>query len=269
MSARLATEPCNCNTLDESICTNRYVCGVGYYELTITLVAITAFIVLVLGWYGADLQSKKSSVVDEHTTRQKRASMARNTSTAAATTHSAILSAEASDASHDDQRHAVQHPPGVTTTGNRSTVSSSPSQAAFQRSLVGLSHADLRRKYVELLVHQCIRAFGGTAVLLVLAVFTPPVSTCLLPPCKVPAVVQSCVPLLVSFAVSAFVVVQHKFVHRLVFAVDYLVHPADRDPARWRILVKDPGFVSLPYTGSAASDDLEQPLSPAVSAQQS
>jgi hypothetical protein len=87
-----------------------------------------------------------------------------------------------------------------------------------------------------LLLLQVIRAVGGVCIFLILALFTPPVSTCLLPPCSMPEVVIHVVPLLVSFAVSAFVTVKDKFVHRLVFAVDYFLHPEDRQPGRWSVL---------------------------------
>lgn len=94
----------------------------------------------------------------------------------------------------------------------------------------------LRRKYAELVIHQFIRTFGSVGIFLVLALFTPPLSTCLLPPCEVPSVV-SVVPLLVLFAVSAFVAVQQQFVHRFVLFWDYLLHPDDREPARWSMLI--------------------------------
>jgi hypothetical protein len=87
-----------------------------------------------------------------------------------------------------------------------------------------------------LLLLQVVRAVGGVCIFLILALFTPPVSTCLLPPCSMPEVVIHVVPLLVSFAVSAFITVKDKFVHRLVFAVDWFVHPEDRQPWRWNIL---------------------------------
>jgi hypothetical protein len=64
--------------------------------------------------------------------------------------------------------------------------------------------------YYQLVLHQIIRTAGAVGIFLVLALLTPPMSTCLLPPCRVPSVVSTAVPLLVSFVVSAFVAVQHK-----------------------------------------------------------
>jgi hypothetical protein len=107
---------------------------------------------------------------------------------------------------------------------------------AFVNEVRNMTPRQLRRKYAELVIHQFIRTFGSVGIFLVLALFTPPLSTCLLPPCEVPSVV-SVVPLLVSFAVSAFVAVQQQFVHRFVLFWDYLLHPDDREPARWSMLI--------------------------------
>lgn len=298
MSTRLLTDSCNCSNLDEGVCDSRYVCGVGYYELTIALVAVTAFIVLVLGWYGADLQDKVDAVKEEGTRRaelppptafsvvkgtlQKRQYQRylkhKNDATSkcwyercqgkgcfpvcikpqgaetaprgnempvqAGTAPSAAAAAASSPSSGSavaversvsvfqhhqpamDVPHQPQHDQDNQTTllKTRSTAApaanTKPSMVTFRQQIEALNHVELRRKFLELRAEQYIHAIGATAVFLVLALFTPPVSTCLLPPCKVPAVVQSCVPLLVSFAVSAFLVVKHKFVFKTVQHVD-------------------------------------------------
>jgi hypothetical protein len=52
MANRLAKPECLCNegVLASSNCTNAHVCGVGYYQMSIALVVISAFIVCTLAW---------------------------------------------------------------------------------------------------------------------------------------------------------------------------------------------------------------------------
>lgn len=169
---------------------------------------MTAFIILVLGWFGVDLQKKKETV--------KKKTVALKI-----------------------QRESVVNP-----------TPAGKAEAAEKQ-------AKLRRKNGEIIMRQLIRALGGTAVLLVLAIFTPPVSTCLLPPCKVPAVVQQCVPLLVSFFVSAFIVVNDKFVSAFVEGIDFLLHH-DKKWTRadlWNFLSK---FFCIGAQDAAAQDAAAQ-----------
>jgi hypothetical protein len=49
MTARLMQPACNCSSREAS-CDSRYVCGNGYWEMTVALLAITATIVLALAW---------------------------------------------------------------------------------------------------------------------------------------------------------------------------------------------------------------------------
>jgi hypothetical protein len=93
----------------------------------------------------------------------------------------------------------------------------------FKRKVEDMSPAERRRKLYELYVAQFVRTAGAVVIFLVLAVFTPPISTCVLPPCAVPPSVCHVVPLLVSFAVSAFIAVQRKVISRLVKVFDWLV----------------------------------------------
>ncbi|WIA35824.1 hypothetical protein OEZ86_004211 [Tetradesmus obliquus] len=172
MTARMMEPDCDCSNKKDS-CDSYYVCGPGYWEMSVALLIITATIVFVLAWYGEDLKSKKTQAA---------------------------------------------------------------ANAKFTAKLAAMSAAELRRKYAELVIQQVIRSCGGVGIFMVLALFTPPVSTCLLPPCGLPPVVVAVVPLLVSFAVSAFVTVKDKFVHRLVFAFDWWMHPEDREPGRWSVL---------------------------------
>lgn len=102
----------------------------------------------------------------------------------------------------------------------------------FKRKVEAMSPAQRRRKYAELLVAQVVRTVAAVVIFLTLAVFTPPVSTCLLQPCRVPPVVSHALPLLVSFAVSAFMAVQKKVINRFVYGADWLLHPKDREPGR-------------------------------------
>jgi hypothetical protein len=113
---------------------------------------------------------------------------------------------------------------------------SAPAPKKFIEEVKKMTPVQLRRKYAELVIHQFIRAIGSVVIFVVLALFTPPLSTCLLPPCRVPSVVCMVVPLLVSFAVSAFVAVQKQFVRRLVYFWDYLLYPDDREQAGWSVL---------------------------------
>jgi hypothetical protein len=84
---------------------------------------------------------------------------------------------------------------------------------------------------------QAIRAVGSVCIFLALALLMLPVSTCLLPPCGVPEVIRhGIVALLVSFAVSVFVAVQHRFANSLVYVVDWFVHPEDREAGAWSVL---------------------------------
>ena len=48
-----------------------------------------------------------------------------------------------------------------------------------------------------------LRATGTTLIFLVLALFTPPVSSCVFGPCTLPSVVFQALPLMVSFGISA------------------------------------------------------------------
>jgi len=48
-----------------------------------------------------------------------------------------------------------------------------------------------------------LRAVGTTLIFLVLALFTPPVSSCVFGPCTLPTVVFQALPLMVSFGISA------------------------------------------------------------------
>ena len=52
-----------------------------------------------------------------------------------------------------------------------------------------------------------LRALGTTLIFLVLAMFTPPVSSCVFGPCTLPTVVFQALPLMVSFGMSAALVV--------------------------------------------------------------
>jgi hypothetical protein len=93
----------------------------------------------------------------------------------------------------------------------------------FRRKVEAMSVTERRRKLYELYVAQFVRTSGAVVIFLVLALFTPPTSTCILPPCAVPPTVCHVVPLLVSFAVSAFIAVQRKVISRGVRVFDWLV----------------------------------------------
>jgi hypothetical protein len=100
----------------------------------------------------------------------------------------------------------------------------------FKRKVEAMSPAQRRRKYAELFVAQVVRTVGAVVIFLTLAVLTPPVSTCLLEPCRVPPVVSHALPHLLLFAFSAFMAVQKKVICRFVYGVDWLLHPKDHEP---------------------------------------
>jgi hypothetical protein len=49
MTARLMQPACDCSNRNAT-CDSHYVCGAGYWQMTVALLAITATIVLVLAW---------------------------------------------------------------------------------------------------------------------------------------------------------------------------------------------------------------------------
>jgi hypothetical protein len=125
------------------------------------------------------------------------------------------------------------------TTSSSSSSKSSPPQA-FLDELDKMDVKQLSCLYYQLVLHQIIRTAGAVGIFLVLALLTPPMSTCLLPPCRVPSVVSTAVPLLVSFVVSAFVAVQGKVleaaagvVYECFVVVTHLTTPGG-EAATWK-----------------------------------
>jgi hypothetical protein len=52
MAARLASEMCDCidGRPARSSCTVRYVCGIGYWDMSVALLVISAVVVCMLAW---------------------------------------------------------------------------------------------------------------------------------------------------------------------------------------------------------------------------